>query len=140
MSSALTSTANVKQGNAFFVVLPLGTAVAEGDLFDATGTALTASTANTALKNALVAGAVLRDMGKTILIPANLQTGTKQSILRKVQLVSTAMMTALSNGVAPNNFAGFNEGVNTDLPSVYIRLIPAGTGVGNRVIVASTGC
>ena len=134
MSSVLASTANVKQGNAFFTVLKTATAP---DLLDATGTAITGAP-STALIAAVVAGAVLRDMGKTIRVPANLKAGqTRPQLLRKVQVVATAAMTALAGGLPAGGFANFNEGVNVGLPEFYVRLLPADT---NAVIVASTGC
>jgi hypothetical protein len=126
MSSVLASTANVKQGNAFFTVL---TNAAATDL-------LTAAGANASVVVAHVtAGTVLRDMGKTIRVPANLQAGTRPEILRKVQVVNTAAMTALVGGLPTNGFVGFNEGVGGDA-EFYVRLVPGAYGV----IVASTGC
>jgi len=135
MSSALASTANVKQGSAFFVVV---TAFTDGqDALTDAGAAIT----NPALDAKLNAGAVLRDMGKTIRIPGNLQTGTKQEVLRKVQLVDTAAMTALVAGVPANNsFVGFNEGVGglkQTFGEFYVRIRP--NGATGPVCVASLG-
>jgi len=127
MSSVLASSANVKQGNSLFVFL---SAPAVTDLLTAT-----AGNAFTTVPTPLAAGAVLRDMGKTIRVPATLQSGSHQEVLRKVQLFDAAVETGLVNGVPANGFVGFNEGVG-GIPEFYIRVVPNGV---HGVVVAKTG-
>jgi len=96
---------NTLQGNSFFINI---TSFTPGvDSLDATGTA----TAVTGLQGVQEAGAlVLRDMGKTVRVPATSSSGTTQRILRKVQRFDGG---ADTTGAFPvtNGFVGFNEGV-----------------------------
>jgi len=96
---------NTLQGNSFFINI---TAFTPGvDSLDSTGTA----TAVTGLQGVQAAGAlVLRDMGKTIRVPGQSNSGTSQRILRKVQRFDGG---ADTTGTFPvtNGFVGFNAGV-----------------------------
>jgi len=97
---------NTLQGNSFFINI---TAFTPGvDSLDATG----APTTVTGLQGAQAAGAlVLRDMGKTIRVPAQSNgNNTSQRILRKVQRFDGGADTQATWPVT-NGFVGFNNGV-----------------------------
>ena len=129
MPSIGSSLATVRQGSKFFVVI---VAAGAEDILTATGATLTSAN----LLARLVAGAVLRDLGKTVRIPANLQTGTTQETLREVQLIDPSAMSALAaGGVA--NFVNFNEGVG-GLPSFYVRILPNGGATSNPIVASLT--
>lgn len=103
--SAARSLRSTVQGNSFFINI---TAFTPGvDSLDATGTAVAVA----GLQGAQAAGAlVLRDMGKTVRVPATSSSGSTQRILRKVQRFDGG---ADTTGTFPvtNGFVGFNEGV-----------------------------
>jgi len=129
MSSVLSSTANVKQGSAFFVVV---VQAAAEDILTAAGTTLT----NANLLARLAPGAVVRDLGKTVRFPGTAGGGSTQEVLRAVQLVDTSALTALSGGL-PASFVNYNEGVG-GLPTFYLRIRPSTVTGGNPIIASLT--
>jgi hypothetical protein len=127
MPSIGSSVANTRQGAKFFVVVVQ--ALTE-DILTATGATLTSAN----LLARLAPGAVLRDLGTTVRIPANLQTGTTQETLREVQLIDPSALSALATGGIAN-FVNFNEGVG-GLPSFYVRILPSTVSGGNPFIAS----
>jgi hypothetical protein len=134
MSSAGRTTSSVVQGNAFFINIAT---LVTSDLLKADGT--TATIAGRAGWQTGAAGTVvLRDMGKTVRIPGNGQSGTVQRVLRKVQYVDNFAMSALTAGVPTNGFINYNEGVGggvadaglTGFQSFYIEITPISSGTG----------
>jgi len=133
MSSSIRATSNVAQGNAFFINVA---ALAATDLLTANGTAATFNgSANIVTAGGSVGGVVLRDMGKTVRIPATNATGLYQRVLRKVQFVDPGALTPLVNGVPANGFVNYNEGVGGALDSgltgfqsffIEISAVPSG--------------
>jgi hypothetical protein len=124
MSAAARGLSTTVQGNSFFINI---TSFTPGvDSLDATG----AVTAVTGLQGVQAAGAlVLRDMGKTVRVPATSSSGSTQRILRKVQRFDGGADTTGSFPVT-NGFVGFNEGVggaadsssNTGYETFYVEL------------------
>jgi hypothetical protein len=129
MSSVLSSTANVKQGSAFFVVVVQ--ALAE-DVLTATGAPLT----NAGLLARLAPGAVVRDLGKTVRFPGTAGGGSTQEVLRAVQLVDTGALSPLVDGL-PTTFVNYNEGVG-NFPTFYLRIRPSTVTGGNPIIASLT--
>lgn len=102
-------TANTTQGSSFFVNL---LTITNGtDTFDSTGAAATL----TGLPNSFtIGGLVVRDLGKTVRVPAQSDgpnTTANQRILRKVQRVDANAATGQQDFPVTNGFTGFNEGV-----------------------------
>jgi hypothetical protein len=116
--------ASASQGRNFYInILTL----AATDLLDANGAQATISNNVGGWQTGTIGNVVLRDMGKTVRIPANNATGSAQRVLRKVQRVDTACLTSSAFPVT-NGFVGFNEGVggaSTDYESFYINITPA---------------
>ena len=132
MSSAIRSTSSVSQGNAFFINVAV---LADTDFLTANGVkANFTGAADIASAGSGAGGVVLRDMGKTVRIPATNPTGSYQRVLRKVQYVDTRYLTPLVAG-APANFINYNEGVGgtpdaglTGFQSFFIEItaVPSG--------------
>jgi hypothetical protein len=108
MPGPASSVANVNQGSAFYVNVVAISTVAAGDCYDATGTAFALGAP---APDAPAAGTfVVRDLGKTIRVPAQSSSGTVQRVLRLVQRLDAGARTAGAFPVS-NGFVGFNDGV-----------------------------
>jgi hypothetical protein len=99
----------VAQGNAFFINI---VAITTADLLDVNGstTSVTGPAGWQSGGGAAAGQVVLRDLGKTVRIPATNAYGSYQRMLRKVQKVDTPALTSSAFPVT-NGFVGFNEGV-----------------------------
>jgi len=131
------SLANVDQGNAFYINVG---AVTAANILTATGAAATSWPAvfGAAGTTPVAAGGlVVRDLGKTVRFPGSAGGLLRQEVLRKVELVDTAALTVLVNGLPANGFVGFNEGSGPVATNVfYIAVKPNAT---NAVKFAKLG-
>jgi hypothetical protein len=122
--SALRVKANTERGTQFYVN---NAAILAGDRFNASGVALAAGSGNDVRSAIGAAGLiVVRDMGKTLLVPINSLSSTvaatKFRLLRKVQLIDTTSMSAAATVGGNSN----TDGVS-DLGNAVTGLLPGGT-------------
>jgi hypothetical protein len=113
----------VVQGNAFFINIA---AITAADLLDQDGVQ-TSVGGPAGWQTGALGAVVLRDLGKTVRIPATNAYGSYQRVLRKVQRVDTPALTSSAFPVT-NGFVDFNEGVGgaaADYESFYINVTPA---------------
>ena len=105
--SGLRSPSNTRQGNSFFI--NIGDVVNGTNTFTEAGAAVFIPSFGTA--TATAGTLVLRDMGKTVRVPATSNgNNTVQRILRKVQRFDGSAATTATWPVT-NGFVGFNGGV-----------------------------